>query len=376
MLCIQGFSQEKEFVPKPITPETQFLELIDLEADPDKQLALMDLFVAQFPQFEGMGGLYSDLQPLLVRLGKFDRALEIGDKLLKIDQEDIEAVKNNVAAAEGKKDDALAKKWKERLAALQVEPSGAVTASSSVNTPFVDGMSDPAAAPPPIADIENLPKPAKARLEAMMFNRSIQETDPTAKVRLLNQFSQSFPQSVHLSKVDYLYFVSYRQMHDDKKAFAIAEQLLAKDQTREDVLVYVADTYFRQKRELDKVLTYCGMILDLVTGKPKPEGVGDEEWARQKANLTFEAHYMAGTVHIYKEHWPQADRELRVALAMHSGPDQLTAGILTSLAWANYKMKVIPEAIRFYDQCAKINSTFQKAAEQSILSIKNEYALQ
>src|SRR5438046_9024026 len=110
----QALAQDKEFIAKPITPETQFLELIDLESEPDKQLTLLDLFLRQFPKYEGIGGLYSDMQPLLVKLEKFDRALEIGDKLLQIDQDDVEAVKNNVAAAEGKKDAALVKKWQDR----------------------------------------------------------------------------------------------------------------------------------------------------------------------------------------------------------------------------------------------------------------------
>jgi tetratricopeptide (TPR) repeat protein len=377
VLSTQVAAQEKEFIAKPITPETQFLELIDLETDPEKQLTLMDLFLRQFPKYDGIGALYSDMQPLLVKLEKFDRALEVGDKLLQIDQDDVEAVKNNVAAAQGKKDEALAKKWKDRLAVLTAEPSTAVTATSTINTPFVDTtMADPAAVTSAIADIQNMPKPAKARLEAALFNRSVQETNLAAKISALDQFSRAFPQSVHMNKVNYLYFIAYRQAHDDKKALAIAEQILQKDQTREDVLAYVADVYFRQKRELDRVISYSTLMMDLVNGKPKPDGVSDEDWARQRTNLTFSAHWMIGTAHVYREQWSAADKELRAALAMHGGSDQMTAGILTSLGWASYKLRNVGDALKFYEQCTKIPGTFQKTAEQSILSIKNEYALQ
>lgn len=370
-------AQDKEFVPRPITPETQFLELIDLESDAEKQLVLMDLFLKQFPKYEGVGGLYSDMQPLLVKLGKFDRALEIGDKLLAIDQDDVEAVKNNIAAAEGKKDEQLAKKWKDRFAVLTAEPPTSITATSTVNLPYVDGVpGDPATPPPPPAEIEKLPKPVKARLEAGMFNRAVQESEPAARLNTLDQFSRAFPDSVHMNKVNYLYFAAYRQAHDDRKALIAAEQILRKDQTREDVLAFVADAYFRQKRELDKVAAYSTLMLDLVNGKPKPDGVSEEDWTRQRHNLTFSAHWMIGTVHVYREQWAAADKELRAALAMHGAQDQLGAGILTSLGWTNYKLRNIPDALKFYEQCTKIQSTFQKAAEQSILSIKNEYALQ
>ena len=61
---------------------------------------------------------------------------------------------------------------------------------------------------------------------------------------------------------------------------------------------------------------------------------------------------------------------------MHSSPDQLTATMLTSLGWANYKLKNITDALRFYEQCTKISGPLQQNAQQSIVSIKSEYALQ
>src|SRR6185295_1560460 len=137
-------AQEKEFVPPPVTPESQFLELIDLEAEPEKQLMLMDLFVRQFPKYNAMGAVYSEMQANCLKLNLFDRALEIGEKLLTIDQDDAEAVKLNLEAAQGKKDDALIKRLTDRLAQLtQNEPTGSITATSNVNTPFVEGGEAP-----------------------------------------------------------------------------------------------------------------------------------------------------------------------------------------------------------------------------------------
>lgn len=374
-LCVFALkcqAQEKDFAARPITPESQFLELIDLEGDAEKQLTLMELFLVQFPKYDALAALYSDMQSDCIKLEKWDRALQIGDKLLAIDQDDVEAVKLNLTAATGKKDEGLIKKWKDRLAQLNIEPSGSVSATSTIATPYVEGSGAAGESP---NDPQRASKQVRARMEASLFNRALQESDPGVRIKILDQFAKDFPQSIHLNKVNYLFFVAYRQAGDEGKSLQVAEQILQKDQTHEDVLAYVADTYFKHKRELDKVLTYSAMLLDLVTGKPKPEGISEQEWARQRATVSYQAHWMAGTVHIYREQWGAADRELRVTLQLHPGGDQTTAGILTSLAWANYKLKNIPESIRFYEQCAKIPGPYQAAASQSIVSIKSEYGL-
>jgi tetratricopeptide (TPR) repeat protein len=367
-------AQEKELTPPPVTPESQFLELIDLEGDAEKQLFLMDLFVKQFPKYNAMGALYSDMQATCVKLGLFDRALELGDKLLVIDQDDAEAVKMNLEAAQGKKDEALIKKWSDRLAQLsQNEPTGNVSASSTIALPFAEG--DGVAGEAPGKGPGTVSKSVKLRMEAGLFNKAIQETNPTVRLEILNQFTKQFPQSPHMSKVTYLYYLAYREMGDKNKALGLAEQILTKDRSREDVLYFVAETYFGQKRELGKVLSYSAMMLDLVNGKPKPEGMSDAEWAKQRETLIQQSHYMSGMSHVYQERFGAADKELRLALNSGRMSDQKRASILTSLGWSNYKNKSIPDAIHFYQLCAEIPGPLQAAAGQSVTSIKNEYGM-
>ena len=64
------------------TPEAQFLELVDLVAEPAKQLELLDTFLVQFPKYEGMATVYAQMQELCVGLKTWDRALELGTKLI------------------------------------------------------------------------------------------------------------------------------------------------------------------------------------------------------------------------------------------------------------------------------------------------------
>jgi tetratricopeptide (TPR) repeat protein len=368
-------AQEKQFIPQPVTPESQFLELVDLESDLDKQMTLMQLFLAQFPKYEAVGAVYSQMQSNCVKLGRFDEALQFGDKLLQIDSEDTEALKLNAEAALGKKDVAQAKKWADRLASLtQTEPSGTVTATSTIRSPYVEGAENDAAGPTLAPD--QLTPRARARLEAGMFNRALEESDGKKQLELLDQFAKTFPQSPHMNKVVYLNFLAYRKLNDDRRALAIAETMLAKDQTREDVLFFVLANYFAEKRNLDKVLSYSTMLLDLINGKPKPDNISDADWAKEKAMITQQTHWMTANTYMQQGKWAAADKEIRVTLPFVSGNTTMTAGLLTSLAWANYQLKNIPEALKLYQQISGLGPEYQATAAQSIASIKNEYALQ
>jgi len=212
-------------------------------------------------------------------------------------------------------------------------------------------------------------------MEAALFNKAIEETNPTLRIDTLDQFAKQFPQSAHIGKANYLYYLAYRQLGDNKKALAAAETLLAKDRTHEDVMYFVAETYFSQKREFTKVLALSGMILNIVNNGEKPENLSPAEWVKQKETLTQQAHYMTGTTHIYQEHFALADKSLRLALNSGKMSDTMRAGVLTSLGWSNYKLKNIPDSIKFYEQCAAIPGPLQTAAAQSVVSIRNEYGL-
>ena len=84
---------------------------------------------------------------------------------------------------------------------------------------------------------------------------------------------------------------------------------------------------------------------------------------------------MTGTSYLYQERFALADKSLRQALSTGRMPDSMRASVLTSLGWSNYKLKSIPDSVKFYEQCAAIPGPLQSAAAQSVVSIKNEYGL-
>ena len=363
--------QGKDTFMTQVTPESQFLDLVDLVADPDKQLELLDQFVTQFPKYEGISTVYAQIQELCASLKLWDRTLAAGDKRLKIDESDIEAVRLNLQAAEAKSDPVLTAKWRDRLKQLEV-PEGEVTAASTVRLPFVD--EEPSG---DLADIDlsSVPKTQKPRVEAILFNRALNETDPKKRLELLSLFERQFPESNHLGKVRYLFFVTHRIRDDHPKALAAAEAVLERDKTREDVLFYVAQSYFAMKRAPEKVLLYAGLSLDIVNTKEKPEEISEADWTSQKTMIVQQSNWMIGSTRIAQERWAEADKALRVSLSSAAPGSDMAAALLSNLGWANYKLRNIPEALKLYQQCAAIHSTFQAQASQSITSIKAEYNL-
>src|SRR3954466_8971699 len=86
------------------TPEGQLLQQIGQAPDEAKKLALMEDFEAKAPKHEAIGWVYGQMQPAYVKAGKPDKALAVGEKLIAMDPDDMEAAHQNLKAAEAKKD--------------------------------------------------------------------------------------------------------------------------------------------------------------------------------------------------------------------------------------------------------------------------------
>jgi hypothetical protein len=357
----------------PPGPEAQYLELVDLVEVPEKQLELLDAFVLQFPKYPGMGAIYAQTQEVCIQLQLWDRALALGDKLLAIDGSDAQAIRLNLTAAEGKKDAALAAKWRERLQQIEQPAPAGVTTTENIRLPWVDEEpTDETAA----VDFSALSKQQRLRAEATLFNRALEEKDGKKKIKLLAVFAKEFPESPHLPSVRYLFFGAYRDADDHGKALATAEAILDREKNREDVLFYVAQRYYLAKREPAKTIEYMEAVQKLLAIAVRPEHVSAERWDAQKRTMALYSHWIPGSIRIAEQHWGEADKSLRAALPFTAAASDMRAHILTNLAWANYKLRRIPDALAFYAECAAIPGPMQKPAEQSIVSIKSEYGLQ
>ena len=351
----------KKLVVKPDTPEGNFLELISLETDYDKRLTLIEQFTTMFPRSESIGWAYAQLQEANLRDAHWDKAIVMGDKLLDLDPDDLEAARGNLQSARAKDDKMLIKKYVDLTEAIALRV---------VKTPGPADDPDQAATQ---KKREELAAGLLAQQEYGLYNQALNTSDARKKIALLDQLLQLDPHTKYLNDVLLSYFLAYKQLNDTQKALAAAEKVLLRDQGHEDVLLFVADYYFRRKEEPRKVLDYCEKIVALMNSKKRPASLSDAEWAHQKALYAGVAHYMAGTVHMNDEHYDSADRSLRLALPLLEDNNTYLPAVLSSLGWANYQLAKYSEAVRFYRRCLAFDGAYKEQAEKNLAAIKAQH---
>jgi tetratricopeptide (TPR) repeat protein len=341
------------------TPEGQALQAIGQESDDAKKLAMLEKFTQDYATSENLAWVYTQMQPLYTKASQPDKALEIGDKLIVLDPEDLETALATLKAAEAKKDPDQVKKW------------------SDVTGPVAQKV---IAAPQPKDEDEDewkkrvdFAKQVNTYSEYSLYAMALQTTDPRKKIALIEDLQQRNPQSQYLGQVQLVQFQAYRQAGDNDKAVALAEKILATDQSNEDMLLVVADSYLQKGKDPAKVVAYSTKMIDVMNAKAKPEGVNDADWENRKKTVTGLGHFMIGKSNFNDKKYGPADKELRVALPLVEGNTDLKAETLFLLGFSNYKMENIMEALKFNQQCAAIKSRFQAQAAKNVTVIKSQY---
>ena len=341
------------------TPEGALLQQIGQAEDEAKKLTLMEQFAAQSPMHEAIGWVYEQMQASYLKAGQSDKALEIGDKLVAMDADDLDAAHQNLKAAEAKKDPDLILKWSGQTSQIARK---LIASPQPTDADEVDDWKRRV----------DFARQLDTYTEYSLYAGSAQTADPRKRIELAEALFARNPKSQYIALVAQVEFSSYRQLGDNDQAFAFAEKALAIDQTNEDILAFAADQYSQKKRDPDKVIAYSAKIVELMETKPKPDGVSDADWAKKKSTMSGLGHFMSGSTLYTQKKLAAADKELRAALPFVEGNEQLKAATLFYAGLTNYELKNIPEALRFNQLCAAIKSPFQAKANENIKVMRSQ----
>ena len=340
------------------TPEGQLLQQIGQEQDAAKKLDLMEQFIAKHPKHEATAWVLEQVHIAYAKANQNQKTIEAGEKLLAIDPEDMEASLRNLKAAEAMQDTALVVKW-------------------SANTGKLATKATAEPQPKEADEVEGWKKNAeyasqvKTYTEYALYAMALKQTDPKQKLELMEALQQQNPASEYVPQLASQQFLAYRQAGDNAKALALAEKILEKDQSNEDILLVVADNYLQSKKEPEKLQAYTQKMVELMKTKPKPDGVSDPDWEKRKNLITGLAYYISGKQHFTANKFGPADTQLRAALPLID--ESVKPEVLFLLGLANYKMQKIQEAANFNRACAAIKSPFQGPAAKNLAAIKSQY---
>lgn len=361
--------QRQRFTINTETPEGQLLQQIGEEEDAAKKLALLEKFAAEYPKHEAIAWVYAQMVPVASKVNQFDKAMEAGEKLLALDPGDLETAHLALKAAEAKKDPSALIQWASKVS--QAARKVAQTPKPSEEDEVEDWKT-----------AVDFAKQLDVYTEYSLYALALQTTDIKARIALIEALEQQNPESQYLPQIANLRFVAYLQAGQNEKAVALAEKILEKDQSNEDMLLAVADHYRINKKDPEKVLEYCAKALELVAAKPRPEGVTEAAWETRKKQLAGRAHYVAGLTHIARSNWAQADKELRAALPGIQDTPAITAETLFYLGLANFRLgerdcepSRILDAVNFTKQAAAIQGPYQAPARTNLRAFQTKCAL-
>jgi len=353
-----------------VDPESDdgiLLQRIQQEPTQPRKLALLEKFVAQYPQATSIAWAYEQLLPIYWETKQYDKVLATADSLLTVDPLDLDSAHYAMQIAELRNDPALIGKY-----ALSSWDIAAKVAQ-------LRRPADPDDQPRWAKQIE-FARQVMTYAEYLLSLQIPQEGDPQRKAALIQELEIRNPQSQFLAVVKKAGIRSEVIPMDSERAFSIALRGISQDPENPDFLMTIAQNYLRREDDLAKVLSFSLRLLDVVPKRSKPDGLTAEEWEKKKFQYTGAGNWMAGIVYGKQARYGLSDRYLRNALPFIRENAQALAAAYFYLGYDNYAMageqhdkgRAI-EAVRFSKLCLTIDGPFQSLAQKNLEALRNDY---
>lgn len=355
-------AQQYRLEVEPGTPESAMIEHIKLVSETDARLHLMEQFLARYPRHSATQWLYDQMRSVYVNRGESGKVAALCEKLLDINPLDLDSAHQSLKIAEEGKDSLVIFQKADRAGAIARQ----VTRSPRPKAP------DELAAWTQRAEFAGQ---IATYVEYLYFKRMVETSDPKARMSLSEDFLKRFPQSGYAKSIAAHQFVALRQLSDQAGALALAERLVHEDPSNVDALYLLAQDRFQRKIEPEKVLFWAARIVELLNNGEKPRDLPDSDWNQKRMALLGSSFWMSGSIYGAQERFAMADKSLRAALPfVRGGP--LTGAVLFYLGWANYRLKNIPDAVRFNKDCLNVKSSYSPQAARNLAVIKAEFKVE
>lgn len=354
-----------------VDPETLdglLLQRIEQEPTLARKLPLLEKYAADYPKTTSVAWVYEQLLPIYKDAQQWDRVIETAGKLLAVDPNDLDSAHDALKAAEAQNNSDLMIQYAELAWDI---------ASRTVKLPK---PSDPGEMPEWNKQI-TFAHEVLDYSEYTLANLAVAQKDDAKRAELTSALQQRNPDSKFLVLTKKPTVIELASL-DPQKALQLAQEGLVKDPNNIDFLMTIADHDMSLERNLPQVLSYALHILELLQGKPQPDGITPAEWEKKKAKYTGWASWLAGVVYGKQARYGLCDRYLRTALPYIHGEPRLLAAAYFYLGYANYalageladKGRAI-DAVKFSKECAEMDSAFRSLALKTLEGLRNDYNL-
>ncbi len=351
------------------TPEGALLHQIGVTENPEEKAMMLEQFIKQYPDHEGVKWVLAQLPPVYVELKQPEKSLEWCEKLLEKVPTDSSSAHSCLKTAEGLNDPELVRKW-------AVITYKAAKAAVEAPKPEFEYEEDEEEWKQGIEFAKQVGQYA----EWSLYNAALQTQDPDQKIKLYEALKEIDPNSKHLPSLTVQVFLAYQQAGNVEQAVALAERAVAEGQANEDMLLVAADYYLNKKKDTAKTLEYATKLVNYLENAQPPEGVPADVWEKKKKASLGLGYWMMGVSYSTQKKYATADKTLRKALPYIRDNAQLLAGAYFHLGLANYQMgsksgnaKMLIAARDFFKKCAAINSPFRAQARKNLAAIESQY---
>ena len=167
------------------------------------------------------------------------------------------------------------------------------------------------AAPAPAAPQQK--KEIKDPAEYNAYVGAVQQTDPAAKISGLEAFLAQYPNSVMKEDGLDVLMKAYQQSGNQTKVIDTANRLLAVNPNNVDALVLLAYNERAAQKWAD-AKQHAERGLAAIPGMPKPDGMADPDFQKQKTQMTVLLDAVAGFSALQLKDNATAEKDLRVAV--------------------------------------------------------------
>ena len=349
------------------TPEDQLMLAVNGAENPQEQVAALNKFAQVHPDSKFMPCVNEYYTAAYLKLNNYDKAIEYGEKDLAANYQDLNLILNLTKAY------VASSKVSDPAFDIILKAPEQIKAES--NSPKPPNVSD-AEWQKAQQELAQQTKDNRAYLEYAFFQLLPRVADASKRLRFLDGFMKSYPDTTNVGQVNLQYFIAYKMANNPAKADEYGEKAIALDPTNVAALNLVADEYATRRTNLDQAAAYAKKVTELAPAMKKPEGMSEDQFKIDRDNQLGLAHITLGYVEFQRASKTRkvasAIQHFKTAVDLLNGNSELQARALYFMGSA-YEFEYPPNhrgAFEALTRASSLQSSWQGQARDLLAKVK------